>query len=179
MTCWKTVNISRELGHNRLAILSVLVGILSFSVLYVPFSIIYKGVTIFEPSIYHVMIGLLLIPVLHKLGHAIPILFTDREFYFKWSFKYQYLPMLKIRVRSNLSKRTSILMVLAPSLFLTVPLLFAATVFPTLYPLLLLFTAINIAISVEDWYTLAFFIKAPKKCVVTKTKNNYDILIQP
>ncbi|MDQ0351668.1 magnesium-transporting ATPase (P-type) [Alkalibacillus filiformis] len=178
MTCWKTLNISREYGQHRLTILSIFLGIISFIVLYIPFSILHQNAILHDPALWQVMLGLLTLPILHKLAHAFPITFTSKEFKLKWYFKYRYIPLLKLKVRSSLSKRTSIIMMLAPTVVITVPLLIGATVFPMFYPILIVFASIHIGISLTDWLILSFFIKAPKKCIVEKTKNNYDILVQ-
>ncbi|TFB22095.1 DUF3267 domain-containing protein [Filobacillus milosensis] len=178
MTCWKSINVTKELGYNRLVILSTLLGITTFMFMYVPFSIIYQGVTIEAPSIYIVLSSLILLPVLHKLAHAIPLLFTDKEFQFRWSFKYRYFPMLKIKMKSSLSKRTSILTMVAPSLFITLPLMLALVGFPMYFPILILCLALNIGVSLPDWIALAYFTKAPKNSVIEKSRENYDILIK-
>ncbi|WP_411955010.1 DUF3267 domain-containing protein [Alkalibacillus sp. S2W] len=178
MTCWKTINISREFGHNRLKILSVFFSIMSFIVLFVPFSIIHHNVSLHEPALWQVLLGLLTLPILHKLAHAFPLTFTSKEFTLKWYFKYRYIPMLKFKMRSSLSKRTSIIMMLAPTIVLTLPLLAGAIVLPTFYPILIVFTAIHLGISLTDWLMLSFFIRAPKQCIVEKSKHNYDILVQ-
>ncbi|GAA0471171.1 DUF3267 domain-containing protein [Alkalibacillus silvisoli] len=178
MTCWKTVNISKEFGQNRLLILSIFLGIISFIVLFIPFSILHQNVLLHDPVFWQVLLGLLILPILHKLAHAFPIAFTRKEFKLKWYFKYKYIPLLKLNVRSSLSKRTSIIMILAPTLVITLPLLVGALAFPTFYPILIVFASIHIGISLTDWLILSFFIKAPKKCIVEKSKNNYDILVQ-
>ncbi|GEL78395.1 DUF3267 domain-containing protein [Tenuibacillus multivorans] len=178
MTCWKTINITKELGYNRLIILSTLLGISTFILMYVPFSIIYQGVNIKAPSIYIVLSSLVLIPVLHKLAHAIPLLFTDKEFQFRWGFKNKYIPNLKIMMKSSLSKRTSIIMMLAPTIFITLPLMLALIAIPVYYPVVILCLALNIGMSLQDFIVLAYFARAPKNSVIEKSREDYDILVQ-
>ncbi|SEP80572.1 DUF3267 domain-containing protein [Piscibacillus halophilus] len=178
MTCWKSINVSKELGYNRLVILSTLLGLTTFLFMYVPFSIIYSGVTIKAPSIYIVLSSLILIPLLHKLTHAIPIMFTDKEFHFRWGFKYKYIPILRIQMKSSLSKRTSILTMLAPTLKITVPLMLALIGFPMYFPIIILCLALNIGISLQDLIALGYFVKAPRNSIIEKSQENYDILIK-
>ncbi|MET3683522.1 hypothetical protein ABID56_001617 [Alkalibacillus flavidus] len=178
MTCWKTINISKEFGQNRLKIMSVFLGIMSFIVLFIPFSLLHHSVPLHDPALWQVLLGLITLPILHKLAHALPITFTSKEFKLNWYFKYRYMPFLKIKMRSSLSKRTSIIMMVAPTVVLTLPLLVLANVFPSYYPILIVFTSIHIGISLTDWLMLSFFIRAPKKCIVEKSKHNYDILVR-
>lgn len=168
----------KEIGYNRLVILSTLLGITTLLFMYVPFSIIYQGVTIKTPSIYMVLSSLILLPLLHKMAHAIPLLFTDREFQFRWSFKYKYFPILKIKIKSSLSKKTSIITMLAPTLLITMPLMVALIGFPMYFPIIILCLSINIGISLPDWIALAYFVRAPKNSIIEKSKENYDILIK-
>ncbi|WP_188207054.1 DUF3267 domain-containing protein [Alkalibacillus aidingensis] len=178
MTCWRTININKEVGQNRLTILSIFLGIISFIILFIPFSIIHQNVTLHEPALWQVLLGVVVLPILHKLAHAFPITFTDKELELKWRLKFKYIPYLKIKIKSSLSKRTSIIMMLAPSVFISLPLLLGALLFPMFYPILIVFASIHIGISLSDWLILSFFVKAPKKCIVEKSKNNYDILVQ-
>ncbi|WP_035512596.1 DUF3267 domain-containing protein [Halalkalibacillus halophilus] len=178
MTCWKSFNLTKEFGQNRLRILSVFTAILSFIILFVPFSIMFQHVEIHEPGLWKILIALFILPMLHKLAHVFPTIFTNKDVHLRWAFKYKYIPFLRLKVKSSLSKRTSIIMTLAPTVMITIPLLIGAIVFPTFYPILIILTAIHIGISLSDWLILSYFVQAPKQCVVEKSKNNYDILIQ-
>lgn len=67
MHCWKSININKEIGNNRIFIFSTLLGILSFIFLYLPFSMLHQSVAINELEFLTVFITITLLPLLHRL----------------------------------------------------------------------------------------------------------------
>ncbi|MGM8214743.1 DUF3267 domain-containing protein [Bacillaceae bacterium W0354] len=177
MNCWKTINVNQDLGKQRIVILSILIGTLSFITMYVPFSIMMQHVTIKEPRFSTVIVGFLIILLAHKLVHILPILFTNKELVVKTIILNKILPVVKINLNSSLSKRTCLLVMVAPTVFITFPLIMSAVIFSMYYPIIILWTAFHIGLSLRDWITFVQLIKAPKRCVVEKMNSNYDILI--
>ncbi len=177
MTCWKTINITKEVGQNRLIMLSVFTGIVAFIVFYIPFSMIFQPIDLIEPPLFGVLISLFLLPLMHKLMHVGPLLFTDKEIRLQWNTKYRFILTLKIELNSTLSKKTSVLSMLAPSIVITIPLIITAFFIPEYYPILLMLASVHIGISLHDWLTLISLVYAPKKSIIEKSENEFDILV--
>nr|WP_289037598.1 DUF3267 domain-containing protein [uncultured Allobacillus sp.] len=178
MTCWKTVNVTKEIGQNRLLLLSILTAILAFIVLYMPFSIVFQHIQLAEPPFASVVISLFLLPIMHKLIHVAPILFTNKTIHLKWKVKYKVIVSLRAQMESTLSKKTSILSIIAPTLIITLPLIILAYYIPAYHPILLFMAAIHIGMSLHDWLTLFSILRAPKKSVIEKSQNEFDILVR-
>ncbi|KGX92603.1 hypothetical protein N781_14830 [Pontibacillus halophilus JSM 076056 = DSM 19796] len=178
LNCWKTVNINKDFGSDRIFMVSFLLGTFSFMFLYVPFSMIHHQPALEDHGLLPLALALFLLPSIHKLTHILPLVLLNKRVRVQWKFKRGFLPTFRYRANSALSKKTSILMALAPTLLLTIPGLIACYVFPNYFAYILLFTCINIGLSFFDFLCVRHFLRAPRKCIIENAKDGYDILIQ-
>lgn len=177
LNCWKSFNITKDLGSNRIYILSLMLGVLSFIFLYLPFAMIHQNHQVKDHGMLPVAIALFLLPTIHKLMHMIPLVLLHKRIRVRWKLKKGFLPTFSYRTFSSLSKRTSIIMALAPTLLLTIPGLITSYVFPGYYAYIILFTSVNIGLSFTDFICVRQFVRAPKQCIIENVKDGYDILI--
>lgn len=179
MNCWKSVNISHDYGSSRVHLMSIILGLISFLVLYVPFSMYHSVKEIHEHGIYFFVVSLILLPFTHRLTHILPAVMLYKKIQIKFKWKNSVIPMLCYRLGSPLSKFSSIFLALGPSILLTLPLLIMANIFVGYMPYLMLLASFNIALSFTDFLYVHQFFKAPKRCVIEEAKEGYDILIKP
>ncbi len=177
MNCWKTVNLEREVGINRIYIFSFLNGFLSFIFLFIPFSIFHQTSNMKDHGIFPFIVSLILLPFAHKLFHYVPLLLTNRSFKIKWRINKRKFPMISILSTAKMSKLTSIISLLSPTLFITLPCLIASYLFPNYFAYFLIYASINIGLSSTDYIYMIRFLRAPKKCIVENDGSSYDILI--
>ncbi|WP_240795539.1 DUF3267 domain-containing protein [Aquibacillus halophilus] len=177
MNCWKTVNITREFGLNRIYLISLLTGLLSFIFLYLPYSIVHQTIELKDHGLVPLLISLLLLPMFHKLTHVLPVFLINKRLKINWRFKIGIFPTFLFTTKTKMSKRTSIFILLAPTVLITVPGLFSSYLFADYYAYFVLFTAVNIGLSFTDFLYTKQLLKAPKKCVIENAKDGYDILV--
>ncbi|KGP72260.1 DUF3267 domain-containing protein [Pontibacillus yanchengensis] len=177
LNCWKSFNITKEFGSNRIYLLSLILGTFSFILLYLPVSMLHQHQAVKDYGLFPIAVALFLLPTIHKLMHMIPLLLLNKRVRIRWKLKRGILPTFTYRTFSTLSKKTSILMALAPTLFLTIPGIVTSYVFPNYYAYILVFTAVNIGMSFTDFLCVRQFLLAPKKCIIENAKDGYDILI--
>lgn len=177
LNCWKTVNIHREVGINRIYIFSFLVGFLSFIFLYLPFSIIHQTSNVNDHGIFPLVIGLLILPFIHKLTHIIPLVLTNRTFKIKCRINKRKFPLISILSTVKMSKQATIITLFTPTVFITIPCLIASYLFPSSFAYFLIIASMNIGLSFTDFIYMSRFIRAPKKCIVENDGTGYDILI--
>ncbi|MFD1017754.1 DUF3267 domain-containing protein [Thalassobacillus hwangdonensis] len=178
MNCWKTVNIDKDFGLNRIYLISFLTGLLSFLMLYIPYSIFHGAHDVKDHGFLPLVVILFFLPILHRMMHLLPLILTYKKVKVKWKFKRRLYPTFHYRCHSKLSKRTSILMALAPTLFITLPSLSMGYVFPNYFAYFVLFASVNIGLSFPDFLYINHFMRAPKQCIIENAKDGYDILIQ-
>ncbi|MBB6454669.1 multisubunit Na+/H+ antiporter MnhE subunit [Salirhabdus euzebyi] len=176
--CWKTVNITRELGQGRIYIMSCLIGLFAFILLFLPYSILHQHTPIKDLGFGALLIILVLLPTLHKMTHVLPLVLLNKRMRVRWQLEMGFIPTISYQTKTQLSKGNSIFMWLSPTIFLTIPGLVVGFVTPTYYPYIIVFTAMNIGMSFKDFLYIKQFIYAPKKCIIENAKDGYDILVQ-
>ncbi|WP_272446343.1 DUF3267 domain-containing protein [Aquibacillus salsiterrae] len=177
MNCWKTINVTREFGVNRIYVVSLLLGMLSFIFLYLPFSIINQTHELKDHGFIPLVVGLALLPLVHNLMHILPLFLVNRRLKIKWQFKKGIIPIISNLSKSKMSKYTTVFSLLAPTLFLTVPGLISSYLFVDYYAYFLIFTAFNIGLSFTDFLYIQHLLRAPRKCIVENDQDGYDILV--
>ncbi|WP_246050122.1 DUF3267 domain-containing protein [Aquibacillus sediminis] len=178
MNCWKTINLTREFGINRIYLISSILGLLSFVFLYLPFSIIHQSAELKDHGLLPLLVGLILLPMIHKLMHILPLILAHKSIKLKCQMSKGIFPILTILKKTKMSKKTSIFTLLGPTLFITVPGLISSYLFVEYYAYFILFISVNIGLSFTDFIYIGKLCKAPKKCVIENAKDGYDILVK-
>ncbi|WP_188455219.1 DUF3267 domain-containing protein [Virgibacillus oceani] len=178
MNCWKSININKEFGMNRIYISSFLSGLMTFVFLYVPFSIIHGSTNVNEFGIFPFTAALILLPVIHTFMHILPLIMLKKRSKFNYRLKNKIKPSFTYYPNAYLSKPVSLLVALAPTLFITVPGLIASYLFQDFYVYILLFTSIHIGFSFMDFLYVIHIVKAPKKAFIENGKGGFDILVK-
>lgn len=178
MNCWKTINLSKEYGTHRIYLVSLLTGLLSFIFLYLAFSMIHQPETFKDHGLLPLLLGTAAIPALHKLTHIVPLLLIKKRVKINWKRSFRFFPSLSFLTKSKMSKPTSLIILLAPTFFLTLPGVVASYFFGEYFAYFLIVTAFNIGYSSTDFLYIYQMLKAPKRCVVENAKDGYDILVQ-
>lgn len=178
MNCWKTVNLSREYGANRIYLVSLLNGMLSFIILYLAFSMIHQPGTFKDHGLFPLLLGIAALPALHKLIHILTLISIKKRVKIRLKKKFGFIPSLSFLTKSKMSKSTSLAVLLAPTFCLTVVGILSSYFFAEYYVYFLIFTAVNVGCSSTDYLYIHQMLKAPKRCVIENARDGYDILVQ-
>ncbi|WP_010650118.1 DUF3267 domain-containing protein [Oceanobacillus massiliensis] len=177
MNCWKSININKEIGRNRLILISLLIGILSFMLLFVPFSLFHAGVNVTGNGLPFINV-LLLLPLLHSCMNILPLIIMKKRIKISFRPRNKLFPTFNYHTEKHLTKVESLLVGLAPTLFLTIPGLAASFIFTDFYVYTLLLTCMHIGISYIDFLLVIHVIKAPKKAYIQNVYDGFDILLR-
>ncbi|HLR65760.1 DUF3267 domain-containing protein [Virgibacillus alimentarius] len=180
MICWKSINITKEFGLKRIYLISSLIGLMAFVILYVPFSILHKNVLLNESGIVLFIFGIILLPLMHLLMHILPLFILNKKIKvtYKNKSKKRTLPLLTYYTKAYVSKKVSLLVALAPTIFITIPGMIATYLLADFYVYLLLLTTVHIGISFTDFLYVLYIAKAPKQSFIENDNNGFDILIK-
>ncbi|WP_249870176.1 DUF3267 domain-containing protein [Oceanobacillus saliphilus] len=178
MNCWKSINITKEIGQTRLVLISSIIGILSFLLLYVPISLFHGTTQINDAGILPLLIGLIMLPSLHSFMNILPLFFMRKRIKIYFTSKVKWYPTFHYYTKTHLSKTESLLVGFAPTLLITIPGLAASFIFTDFYGYILIFTCIHIGITVIDFLFLQHVIKAPKKAFIQNVHDGFDILLK-
>lgn len=176
MNCWKSINIAKEFGPNRLVLISIIIGILSFILLFVPISLLHGTNIVNESGILPFIIALLLLPILHAFMIMLPLITMKKQIKIYFKFKVKCFP--SFHTEAHLSKLESLIVSLAPTFFITLPGLVASLLFADFYVYILLFTCIHIGITFTDFLHVLHIIKAPRRAYIQNDHDGLDILLK-
>lgn len=176
MNCWKSINFSKEFGVNRLYFLSFLIGLLSFVFLFVPFSSIHATTDVNEFGIVPFLGFLVLLPTIHSFIHILPLIIMNKRTKLYFNLKKSIIPTFKYHPKTFLTKSTSLMMACAPTLFITLPGIYASLLFADYYVYILLLTAIHIGASFTDYLYIHHIAKAPKHSFIENENEGFAIL---
>ncbi|WP_067729808.1 DUF3267 domain-containing protein [Oceanobacillus damuensis] len=178
MNCWKSINITKEIGHIRLFLISLIIGVLSFLLLYVPISLLHGTTSFNESGIFPLILGILLLPVLHSFMNILPLLVIRKRIKICIKSKFKWYPTLYFNTETHLSKLESLLVGLAPTVFISMPGLLASFVFTDFYGYILIFTCTHIGITFIDFLFLRHVIRAPRRAFIQNVHDGFDILLK-
>ncbi|GAB3060565.1 DUF3267 domain-containing protein [Virgibacillus ainsalahensis] len=176
MNCWKSINLNKEFGKQRLYFVSFLISLSAFIVLYVPASIIHHMKHVNEGGFILFLLALFLLPAIHAFMHILPLILMKRRVKVIYRTKYKLFPIINYYTKFHLTKKASIITAIAPTILLTVPGLAASYLMGDYYFYLLLLTSIHIGISFIDFIQIYHILKAPKKAYIDNRNNDIDIL---
>src|SRR5699024_12097165 len=97
---------------------------------------------------------------------------------FIYKTKNKKLPIFTYYTKSQLTKKVSLMVALAPTILITIPGIAASYMVAEFYVYILLFTSVHIGISFIDFLYVVHIAKAPKKSFIENDRNGFDILIK-
>ncbi|ASK60871.1 hypothetical protein CFK37_00930 [Virgibacillus phasianinus] len=178
MNCWKSINFTKEFGINRLYFLSFLIGLLSFIFLFVPLSSIHGTTHVNEFGIVPFVGLVILMPTIHSSMHILPLIMMNKRAKVYFNMKKSFIPTCKYQAKTFMSKPVSIMSAFAPTLFITIPGIFASMIFADYYVYILLLTAIHIGASFTDFLYILHVSKAPKRAYIESEHEGFAILVK-
>ncbi|WLR51473.1 DUF3267 domain-containing protein [Bacillus tianshenii] len=177
MSCWKSINLSKDYGLPRISILSMLVMLGSFICIYLPMSMVYTTVELKDNHVLAFLSGILLVPAAHQLLHVLPAWLMFKKATLKLKKKYG-IPVLSVRFYQSMSKPLSILCLGTPLVLLTSLFMIGSYILPHYMHYFAMMSAFNIGLSVTDVIYLLLFLKAPRRCYIENDNDGFDILIK-
>ncbi|WP_096155248.1 MULTISPECIES: DUF3267 domain-containing protein [Bacillus] len=176
MNCWKSINVHQEYGVQRITIISIIISLLTFILLFTSFSLLFSGVDISSSYFWVLCLSIVSMFSVHKICHAVPLMFTKRKFRLKWHFSF-LVPICEIKTKKSFSKLESYIIFTMPLLLITSVLLMAIFIFPAYFHYFSMLIALNVGLSVPDLLFLSYIKSAPKSCQIEELEDGYDILI--
>ncbi|MFP7494845.1 metalloprotease family protein [Terribacillus saccharophilus] len=178
MNCWKSVDAKKDLGSNRIFLISTMIGILTFIILYPMLTLIHPKMKIEETGLLISLFSLYLLPFIHVITHLIPFWITGKRCAYKLRWIGSCIPMLQFKVSTGTSKFIPFFSLLMPTILLTLPLLSAAIFLDTMPIYCILLVSLNAGMTFSDGFYLCNLLQAPRKCVIAGTDKSYDILVK-
>ncbi|AYC30172.1 DUF3267 domain-containing protein [Paenisporosarcina cavernae] len=178
MHCWKTINVRKQYGFDRIFMLSSLIVLAVFSIFYVAMEVTRQadlsdqGFGIFFASF------LLLYPT-HKLIHYLPLIRYRKEVRFYVKRQLGIIPILVIRIKEPIPKTRFLFALLAPFVLINGVLIAGAILFPMFNHYFTMLLAYHCGICLIDLLYIKNLARSPKLALIEETDNGYEILVPP
>lgn len=177
MNCWKTIRITHDFGTVRLMIYSGCTMLFSFLIYYLLISSIMKTPELTSVSFPIIVSSILAIVIIHKLLHLLPIWLCGKKANLQIGWLH-CLPVTTIRFTKPLSKNLYLIALVMPFLIITS----AGAIISILYPMYIAYisilTSIHFGLVFFDLVYALYVIKAPKRCLVEKHREEFHILLK-
>ena len=178
MHCWKVIQLQREYGLPRLVIWSVIVFIIVFCFSYVLFS--YNHPLPHKDDYFWVNIVIVpLIYPIHKYVHYFSLFGYQKSISHRLVLKYQFFPIIRMRLKDLIPKRRYIIALLAPFVLLNSLFIALCIYFPEYAHYASFSLAYHCAICLLDILYVKNLFYAPKNAIIEETPKGYEILVPP
>lgn len=176
MHCWKTINVKKQYGLERLFVLSSLVVIMVFSFAYALLGIIndtHKS----DDYFWIFTIAFLGVYPLHKIFHFIPMIGLKEKIKFIVFNQFRFIPTVHLRIIEPIQKGRFLFILLAPFIFLNALLVIGVLAVPVFAHYFTILFAYHCGICLIDLIYVKNLSKSPKCALIEETDAGYEILI--
>ncbi|RFU62270.1 DUF3267 domain-containing protein [Bacillus sp. V59.32b] len=178
MNCWKSINLTRQYGNQKMFALSLLTMLISFVSLYTFISVLFKETVFYDDySILFTISVLSLYPV-HKLLHYLPLSLHSEKLKAEVQYKWGIVPVCKVKVDSLISKQFFLLVLLMPFMVVSISLLLCAVVFTHYAHYFTILLSLHAGLCVSDFISLKNVIGSPARSFIEENEEGYAILIR-
>ena len=176
--CWKTINVKKQYGFDRIFMLSSLIVIAVFALFYILLEIL-NGHQLSDDLFPVFLISLLLIYPLHKGFHFLPLIPYRNNLNFSVKKQLEFMPILSIRIKEPIPKARFLLALLLPFIFINGVLVFGAFTLPEFGHYFSILLAYHCGLCLIDLLYVKNLLRSPKKALIEETETGYEILVPP
>ena len=177
MNCWKSFNLSKDLGSVRLVILSLFGMICYFVIFNLAFTDIFGPLKIDNFNIIMFLLCIFLVYPVHKFLHGVPLWVVRRRAKLTWD-RSSFIPKLFCNIFGAIPKRLYLLVILFPFLFLTITLVILTLFYPAGIHYYSVTGSINFGLSVSDFLSFIYLLSAPRHSIIEEDQNHCRVLIK-
>jgi hypothetical protein len=176
MNCWKTINISKQYGAQRLFILSSLTMLFSFIILYVP--ITYLSASPLKSNYFMVLLmSIVFMYPTHKLFHYLPIVHLGSSVKKRVEMFGGIMPIIHIKVQDPIRKWTFLIALFFPFLVIGFLIMIGFLLFPNYSHYFTILLAYHIGLCVSDFICAKNILFAPNQSYIEENDEGFEILI--
>ncbi|MFX3673787.1 MAG: DUF3267 domain-containing protein [Paenisporosarcina sp.] len=178
MHCWKTINVKKQYGFDRIFLLSSLIVVAVFSLFYITLEILNNSQL--SDDLFPVfLISIILIYPIHKCFHFLPLVSYRSQLHISVKKHLEFLPILSIRIKEPIPKLRFIFALISPFIFINGLLIMGAFNFPAFGHYFSILLAYHCGLCLIDLLYIKNLLRSPKTALIEETETGYEILIPP
>ncbi len=176
MHCWKTINLEKNIGYDRVFLMSFFIMMIVFSVIYVPVNLLFSQ-NLYDNHFILFIIGIVSLYPLHKLFHFLPILSYLKHVKYTWRRRLGFIPLFSICVHIPIPKYRFITALIFPFVVINSLLLLGCAYFPHYAHYFTILLAYHSGICATDFIYTKYLLTSPRHAMIEENDEGYEILI--
>ncbi|HSI67590.1 MAG TPA: DUF3267 domain-containing protein [Planococcus sp. (in: firmicutes)] len=176
MHCWKTINVKKQYGFDRLFTLSMLTGFGVFMVFYIVIGIFFSA-DLSDQYFLAFILSVIAIYPIHKFCHFFPLLKSRQCVRLVIKKRFGFLPLISLRVNEPVPKMQFILSLITPFILINSLILLLALSFPTFSHYFAMLFAYHVGLCLTDLIYMKNLARSPKDALIEETENGFEILL--
>ncbi|WP_422122717.1 DUF3267 domain-containing protein [Planococcus sp. X10-3] len=176
MHCWKTINVKKEYGSNRLYTFAALAGMGVFTIFYISLTFIYTAPLSDRYFLYFVLAILAVYP-LHKVFHFLPLIGNRKCLKFILRKQLGMFPGMSLHVQEPVAKTRFLLALLAPFVLINSAILLLSVLFPAYSHYFAILLAYHCSLCLTDLVYVRHMLRTPKDALIEETDSGFQILV--
>ncbi|MDQ0214753.1 membrane-associated HD superfamily phosphohydrolase [Oikeobacillus pervagus] len=176
MRCWRTIDLEKKYGFHKIALISTLVMMLVFSIMFASLQTFFSQ-TLHDRYFIVFTVSLILLYPAHKFLHILPYIRFMHKLTFKCQIKLMVLPVIIVRVKEPISKMRFVISLLNPFIILNSLFIIGCAIFPHYIHYFTMLFAFHTGICAIDFINLKSLIASPKSSYIEENDDGYEILI--
>ncbi|AQQ52552.1 hypothetical protein B0X71_05205 [Planococcus lenghuensis] len=176
MHCWKTINMKKKYGRERIFLLSALAGLGVFVTFYIPMAALYSA-PLSDQHFLYFLIALAALYPLHKLLHFLPLMGCRNCVQIRIRKHFGILPEVEFRVQDPVNKVRFLITLLTPFVVLNTVLLVASFIYPAFSHYWALLLGFHCGLCMIDLMYFRYALRSPKHALIEETDTGYEILV--
>lgn len=176
MHCWKTINVKKQYGFDRLFTLSMLTGFGVFMVFYIVLDIFFAA-DLSDQYFLAFLLAMMAVYPIHKLCHFLPLLKSRKNVRLMIKKRLGFLPLISLRVKEPVPKTHFILSLVTPFIVVNGMILLLAFSLPAFGHYFAMLFAYHFGLCLTDLIYMKNLAKSPKDALIEETENGFEILL--
>lgn len=178
MHCWKTINVKKQYGFDRLFMISALFGIAVFMASYIGLAIAYAEPLSDQYFLFFILAVLAIYPI-HKTLHFLPMIGCHKSLKLIIRKHMKVCPGILLHVNEPVSKFRFLLSLATPFLVLNTVIVAASFYMPSYSHYFAMLLAYHSALCLTDLIYLRNLLRSPKYAFIEETETGFEILVPP
>ncbi|GKU81692.1 DUF3267 domain-containing protein [Niallia sp. NCCP-28] len=177
MNCWKTINLQKQYGMQRLFIISSLTMLITFLFLYVPFTAYFSQNRLNDNYFSLFLLCIAITYPAHKLLHYLPMIPLGKKVKKIVYINYHFFPVIYFRAQEPIKKWNFVIASITPVIVLNAVFIGCCFLFTHYVHYFLILFAYHFGMCVPDFIRMKNLWKAPNQCFVEENEDGFEILI--
>ncbi|TWT03363.1 DUF3267 domain-containing protein [Planococcus sp. CPCC 101016] len=178
MHCWKTINVKKQYGFDRLFMISALFGIAVFMASYIGLAIAY-ATPLSDQYFLFFILGVLAIYPIHKILHFLPMIGCHRSLKLIVRKQMKVCPSILLHINEPVPKLRFLLSLATPFLVLNTLIVILSILMPAFSHYFAMLLAYHCALCLTDIIYLRNLARSPKYALIEETETGFEILVPP